>query len=52
MQVQQNWAGSRTRDGIELTDVLRPFQLIYGDGVERLGAESPRKRAKWIKAIW
>ncbi|KIK92900.1 hypothetical protein PAXRUDRAFT_549188 [Paxillus rubicundulus Ve08.2h10] len=30
-----------------LMDVLCPFQLLYGDGVERLAAESARERVRW-----
>ena len=33
-------------------DELCPFQMMYADGVERLGAGSPRERAKWMTAIW
>jgi hypothetical protein len=31
---------------------LCPFQMMYEDGVERLGAGSPRERMKWVGAIW
>ncbi|KAG8896916.1 hypothetical protein FRC01_011561, partial [Tulasnella sp. 417] len=34
-----------------IVDLLCPFQLIYGDGVERLAAESARERARWVAAI-
>ncbi|KAH9939202.1 hypothetical protein B0H21DRAFT_832319 [Amylocystis lapponica] len=33
-------------------ETLCPFQLLYTDGVERLGAESARKRVRWVSAIW
>ena len=32
--------------------LLLPFHLLYGDGVERLTAESPGERARWVEAIW
>lgn len=35
-----------------LMEMLCPFQLLYGDGVERLGAESARERVRWVSAIW
>ena len=35
-----------------LREMLCPFQLLYGDGVERLGAESARERVRWVSAIW
>lgn len=35
-----------------LSDDLYPFQLVYDDGVERLGAESARDRVRWVSAIW
>ncbi|THH16604.1 hypothetical protein EW146_g4054 [Bondarzewia mesenterica] len=35
-----------------LMEVLCPFQLLYSDGVERLGAESARERVRWVSAIW
>ncbi|KAG9030949.1 hypothetical protein FRB95_003286 [Tulasnella sp. JGI-2019a] len=38
--------------GESLVEFLCPFQLIYGDGVERLGAESARERVRWVGAIW
>lgn len=31
---------------------LAPFQMLYEDGVERLGAGSPRERVRWVAAIW
>lgn len=37
---------------VSLTEVLCPFQLLYGDGVERLAAESARERVRWVSAIW
>ncbi|TCD63586.1 hypothetical protein EIP91_005194 [Steccherinum ochraceum] len=36
----------------ELAQILSPFHLLYTDGVERLGAESPRERVRWVNAIW
>ncbi|KAG8891851.1 hypothetical protein FRC01_014485 [Tulasnella sp. 417] len=44
--------GSTADNGEPIADVLCPFQLIYGDGVERLGTESERKRSAWVNAIW
>jgi hypothetical protein len=35
-----------------LLETLCPFQLLYSDGVERLGAESARERVRWVSAIW
>ena len=35
-----------------LVETLCPFQLLYPDGVERLGAESARERVRWVGAIW
>ncbi|KAI0672290.1 hypothetical protein C8Q78DRAFT_1188212 [Trametes maxima] len=37
---------------IGLLETLCPFQLLYGDGIERLGAESARERVRWVSAIW
>jgi hypothetical protein len=37
---------------IGLLETLCPFQLLYSDGVERLGAESARERMRWVSAIW
>ncbi|KAL4251010.1 hypothetical protein ABKN59_006567 [Abortiporus biennis] len=39
-------------EGGSLMEVLTPFQLLYADGVERLAAESPRERVRWVSAIW
>lgn len=36
----------------DLVEMLCPFQLLYSDGVERLGAESARERVRWVRAIW
>ena len=33
-------------------ELLCPFQLLYGDGVERLAAESARETIGWVDAIW
>ncbi|OSD01052.1 hypothetical protein PYCCODRAFT_1436831 [Trametes coccinea BRFM310] len=35
-----------------LLETLCPFQLLYSDGIERLGAESARERVRWVSAIW
>ncbi|KAG2366333.1 hypothetical protein BDR07DRAFT_1480198 [Suillus spraguei] len=45
-------AAQMTEDGVSLVEVLCPFQLLYGDGVERLAAESARERVRWVSAIW
>lgn len=39
-------------EGRGLMEILCPFQLLYGDGVERLAAESARERVRWVSAIW
>jgi hypothetical protein len=39
-------------DGERLADFLCPFQLIYSDGLERLGAENARERVRWVAALW
>jgi hypothetical protein len=31
---------------------LAPFQMLYEDGVERLDADSPGERFRWLAAIW
>lgn len=36
----------------DLLEMLCPFQLLYNDGIERLGAESARERVRWVSAIW
>ncbi|KAF9530522.1 hypothetical protein CPB83DRAFT_165178 [Crepidotus variabilis] len=38
--------------GQPLMDMLVPFQMMYADGVERLGAESLLERQKWVNRIW
>jgi hypothetical protein len=43
---------SELMDGEGLMEILCPFQLLYGDGVERLAAESARERVRWVSAIW
>lgn len=37
---------------MDLVEMLCPFQLMYSDGIERLGAESARERVRWVSAIW
>ncbi|KZV84894.1 hypothetical protein EXIGLDRAFT_271880 [Exidia glandulosa HHB12029] len=39
-------------DSGALLELLCPFQLLYADGVERLGAESARERVRWVGALW
>jgi hypothetical protein len=41
-----------TADGVSLLELLCPFQLLYSDGIERLGAESARERVRWVGALW
>ncbi|CAL1709933.1 unnamed protein product [Somion occarium] len=43
---EQNYAD------VDLMTLLLPFHLLYSDGVERLAAESPGERARWVEAIW
>ena len=42
----------RNDSGAGLADYLCPFQLLYSDGLERLGAESARDRVRWVAALW
>ncbi|QRV75841.1 hypothetical protein RhiJN_10835 [Ceratobasidium sp. AG-Ba] len=35
-----------------LAETLCPFQLLYTDGVERLGTDTARERVCWVGAIW
>ena len=44
--------GGRGAGHYDLLEMLCPFQLLYSDGVERLGAESARERVQWVGAIW
>jgi hypothetical protein len=44
--------GSSGSGSQSLMELLCPFQLLYGDGVERLAAESARERVRWVSAIW
>ena len=37
---------------MNLVGSSRPFQLLYSEGIERLGAESARERVRWVSAIW
>lgn len=39
-------------EGEGLADFLCPFQLLYSDGLERLGAKSARERVRWVAALW
>ncbi|KIJ34005.1 hypothetical protein M422DRAFT_52213 [Sphaerobolus stellatus SS14] len=48
----QEQATSGTGPDSVLVDTLCPFQLLYPDGVERLGAESARDRVRWVGAVW
>lgn len=36
----------------DLAETLCPFQLLYADGVERLGTDTARERVRWVGAIW
>ena len=49
---QRARGGVSTEGDIDLVHMLCPFQLLYTDGIERLGAESPRERVRWVSAIW
>ncbi|KAI0692708.1 hypothetical protein BC835DRAFT_31415 [Cytidiella melzeri] len=54
---QQSMHASRGAPGVQpgedgLAETLSPFHLMYGDGIERLGTESPRERLAWVNAIW
>lgn len=52
-RVQSETAESTGQMGdMGLMETLCPFQLLYGDGIERLGAESARERVRWVSAIW
>ena len=46
------WGTAGELGDMSLMQMLCPFQLLYGDGVERLGAESARERVRWVSAIW
>ncbi|KAG9084929.1 hypothetical protein FRC06_003831 [Ceratobasidium sp. 370] len=37
---------------LELAEALCPFQLLYADGVERLGTDTARERVRSVGAIW
>ncbi|KZT04943.1 uncharacterized protein LAESUDRAFT_702914 [Laetiporus sulphureus 93-53] len=45
-------AGEAQMGELELVQALCPFQLLYTDGIERLGTDSPRERVRWVSAIW
>ncbi|TBU45494.1 hypothetical protein BD309DRAFT_1017792 [Dichomitus squalens] len=45
-------AGEVVLGEMGLMETLCPFQLLYSDGIERLGAESARERVRWVSAIW
>ena len=42
---------AREQGELGLIEMLTPFHLVYGDGIERLAAESPRERLRWTSAI-
>ena len=54
LQSEEAAAGTPGEQFSEMTlmEMLCPFQLLYSDGVERLGAESARERVRWVSAIW
>jgi hypothetical protein len=33
-------------------DMLVPFHMFYGDGVERVAAESLLERQRWVNYLW
>lgn len=37
--------------GEGLMEMLSPFHLMYDDGTERLGTDSPKERLAWVNAI-
>ena len=43
---------SAERGGQPLVDMLVPFHLLYGDGVERVAAESLLERQRWVNYLW
>ena len=43
---------SAERGGQPLVDRLVPFHLLYGDGVERVAAESLLERQRWVNYLW
>jgi hypothetical protein len=45
-------AEEESPEGEGLADFLCPFQLLYSDGLERLGAENARERVRWVAALW
>ena len=52
-RLQMDMASRGEQDvSYNLVDMLYPFQLIYSDGVERLGTESAAERVRWVGAIW
>ena len=38
--------------GPSLVQTLYPFQLLYTDDIEHLGAESLREQVRWVGAFW
>ncbi|KAI5118912.1 hypothetical protein M0805_004688 [Coniferiporia weirii] len=52
LQMDERLADSGDIGEYDLVEMLCPFQLLYGDGIERLGAESARERVRWVSAIW
>jgi hypothetical protein len=37
---------------MNLVEDLCLFQLLYSNGVERLGVKSARERVRWVSAVW
>ena len=49
---REQTAEEQSETGMGLASFLCPFQLLYSDGLERLGAESARERVRWVAALW
>lgn len=52
MQTDEERAVVPSPEGEGLAHFLCPFQLLYSNGLERLGAESARERVRWVAALW
>ena len=39
------------QDEVPLIEILVPLHMVYGDGVERLAAESLGERSKWVNRL-
>ncbi|KIK36964.1 hypothetical protein CY34DRAFT_109310, partial [Suillus luteus UH-Slu-Lm8-n1] len=66
MECHWGWSGRKVRStpgfahpgargdvgGVSAAAQITEDGLLYGDGVERLAAESARERVRWVSAIW